>query len=268
MWVAHRCVPEGRRDNSPPFQRWDRSPRRAASPGGTTEPLDGPLIRPDGTDPTGPTPESLESHISRRFSLHCSCYTDRVTASDWLMILAVLLAPLLAVQVQKWLEHLREQRQQRLGVFHTLMATRAARTSPAHVEALNRIDLEFRGSTFRREGPSADINRAVRDAWKVYRDHLNTPPSDALDPSSWPIWTKQGDELFAELLYQMGHSLGYDFDKVELKKGVYWPQAYGDEEFYQRVAREWTMDVIRGKKAIPIRLATEDPSNPNASPGT
>ena len=68
-----------------------------------------------------------------------------MTISDWLMIIAVLLAPLIAVQVQKWLEHHRENRERKLRVFKTLMATRAATVSPDHVQALNMIDLEFSG---------------------------------------------------------------------------------------------------------------------------
>ena len=65
--------------------------------------------------------------------------------SDWLTIIAILLAPVFAVQVQKWVEHLRERRGKKLGVFQALMATRGARLSPEHVRALNMIDLEFSG---------------------------------------------------------------------------------------------------------------------------
>lgn len=70
-----------------------------------------------------------------------------MTIADWLMIAAVLVAPVLAVHIQRRLDQHRESRDRRLRIFHTLMATRAARTSPAHVEALNRIDLEFSGKS-------------------------------------------------------------------------------------------------------------------------
>jgi hypothetical protein len=47
--------------------------------------------------------------------------------TDWLMIVAVLLAPLVAVQVQKILERYREDRERKLNVFKTLMASRLNR---------------------------------------------------------------------------------------------------------------------------------------------
>ena len=63
--------------------------------------------------------------------------------AEVLMIIAVLLAPVVAVQVQKWLELFREDRARKLWIFKTLMATRAATVSPEHVQALNMIDLEL-----------------------------------------------------------------------------------------------------------------------------
>jgi hypothetical protein len=60
-----------------------------------------------------------------------------MTISDGLMLLAVLFAPLAAVQVQKWLEHHREDRERKLRIFKTLMATRATALSQEHVQALN-----------------------------------------------------------------------------------------------------------------------------------
>jgi hypothetical protein len=66
---------------------------------------------------------------------------------DVLMLFAVLLSPVIAVQIQVWLEVFREKRSRKLSVLQTLMATRtiAARVSPEHVRALNMIDLTFYG---------------------------------------------------------------------------------------------------------------------------
>jgi hypothetical protein len=58
-----------------------------------------------------------------------------------IMIAAVLLGPVVAVQVSTLLESRRERRRRQLGVFRTLMTTRALATSPLHVEALNMIDV-------------------------------------------------------------------------------------------------------------------------------
>ena len=49
----------------------------------------------------------------------------------------------------------------------------------------------------------------------------------------------------------MSH-LGYEFDKSYLKKTVYRPKAYNDEEQYQQLIRRYVRDVINGKKIIPV----------------
>ena len=100
-----------------------------------------------------------------------------MTVSDIIMVIAILLAPLLAVQIQKWIEIFRETRQRKLYVFHTLMATRAARVSTEHVQALNMIDIIFYKDK---------AEKPVREAWKKYLDHLNTPPLPPLHPRPHP----------------------------------------------------------------------------------
>ena len=168
-----------------------------------------------------------------------------MSISDALMILAVLLAPFVAVQVQKWLEFGRERRSRKMDVFRTLMTTRANPVSLPHVQALNMIDIEFSGT-----GQEA---KAVVEAWKLYHDHLNTPDEDT------SRWRNRSGELLVDLLYLMSRSLGYEFDKVQLKRGIYSPQAHGDEIMYQQLARRAVLDILRGNRAIPIQDAPHLP---------
>jgi len=46
--------------------------------------------------------------------------------SDWITVLAIVCGPILAVQAQKWIEALREDKNRRLNTFKGLMATRGA----------------------------------------------------------------------------------------------------------------------------------------------
>ena len=71
--------------------------------------------------------------------------------SDIVIAGATLLGPIFAVQAQKWLEAGREKKARMLAIFRTLMATRAALLSQAHVEALNSVP---------RAG-SANLNRTL-----------------------------------------------------------------------------------------------------------
>lgn len=157
-----------------------------------------------------------------------------MTISDGLMILAVLLAPLIAVQVQKWLEHHREIREKRLGIFKTLMATRASTISPSHVQALNMIDLEFDDKKY----------KDVKLAWKTYLDHLGSFPKD--DENAQPVWSSKMVDLLAKLLQVMGKSLGYDFDEVHLKKGIYSPEAHARVEDENTLLRRGLLRLIYG----------------------
>ncbi|MEG6016919.1 DUF6680 family protein [Enterobacter hormaechei] len=94
---------------------------------------------------------------------------------DIIMTAAVIVGPVLAVQIQKTLEQFRERKQSRLSIFRTLMSTRAQRLHREHVQALNMIDLEFYG----RKLPIIRIRyqtkkeQTVTHAWKSYNSHLN-----------------------------------------------------------------------------------------------
>ena len=73
--------------------------------------------------------------------------------SNALMILAILLAPLVALQIQRRLDFRREIRERKLAIFRTLMTTRANKVSVSHVESLNMIDIEFFGDSDKERGP-------------------------------------------------------------------------------------------------------------------
>src|SRR3989338_295157 len=88
---------------------------------------------------------------------------EAMTINDGLMILAVLLAPFLAVAVQRIIDQSREKRGQKLWIFRTLMATRGNKIALDNVQALNMIDLFFE-----RKGKE----KAIVEKWDEYLDHL------------------------------------------------------------------------------------------------
>src|SRR5438034_8791127 len=101
-----------------------------------------------------------------------------MTYSDWVLVSATVLGPVLAVQAQKWVERSREKRNRKDWVFLTLMATRAATLSGEHVRALNTIDLAFYGSRVLGRNIRSRKDQSVIDAWREYYDHLNSGPRD------------------------------------------------------------------------------------------
>lgn len=165
-----------------------------------------------------------------------------MTVSDWLMILAVLLAPLIAVQVQKWLEHHREDRERKIRIFKTLMATRAATVSADHVQALNMIDLEFDDKKYKN----------IKLAWKTYLDHLGSFPKE--DEKVQPLWSDKMVDLLAKLLQEMGKSLGYEFDEVHIKKGIYSPEAHARVEDENNLLRRGLLRLLYGDGTLKMDI--------------
>lgn len=161
-----------------------------------------------------------------------------MTLVEGLTLVALIAGPIAAVQIQKRLDIAREERGRKLWIFKTLMATRAATVSPEHVQALNMIDLEFH----------SDQYRGVTTAWKTYLDHLNSYPKE--DERRQVIWSERNIDLLATLLMVMGKALGYEFDEVHVRKGIYFPKAHGDIDVENRLIRRGLVELLLGNKAL------------------
>lgn len=171
-----------------------------------------------------------------------------MTKNECLMITATLLGPILAVQAQKYLERWREQKNRKMWIFKTLMTTRATVLSPVHVEALNMIDIEFNGNS--------KYQRKVSVSWKEYLDHLGSGPSNpsaANYTTLMDAWIDKGKDLLANLLHEMGKGLGYEFDKVHLKKNIYSPSGHARIEMEQDNIRKGLIEILYHNKTINIR---------------
>ncbi len=172
--------------------------------------------------------------------------------SDIAIILATISGPILAVQAQMFLERRRAAAGRRLNVFRTLLASRGARLSAPHVEALNLIDVEFYtpARRFLRQNPKL---RRVRSAWKAYYDHLATPlPADKSEEA---VYFSQRNELFTDLLYEMAMAVGYaELDKAEIRKLSYVPMAHESIEVENTMIRRGFAEVLAGRAALPMRV--------------
>lgn len=160
--------------------------------------------------------------------------------TDVLMILSTALSPVIAVQVTRFLDDRNEERGRKLKVFKTLMATRAYNISPAHVEALNSIDLEF--------SAKRPAEKVVLDIWQQYLDHLG---QTSMEVNAWNV---RRVDLLVDLLYAMGKCVGYDFNKTQIKNGTYSPTAHGRIEGEQSRIRAMTLEMLEGKRDIPMRV--------------
>ncbi|MBY4733956.1 hypothetical protein K6V90_25790 [Cupriavidus pauculus] len=173
-----------------------------------------------------------------------------MTLNDWLIVGATLLGPILAVQAQKWVERSRETRVRKLQVFHSLMATRGARLSGDHVRALNMIDLSFYGPVRFGKNWRSKSERGVLNSWKEYLDHL-TENHDFDGPNAEAIAARR-EELFVNLLTTMATDLGYEFDRVQLRKSWYTPVAHNQLEERQAALLTAATEVFQGERPLHV----------------
>ncbi|WP_075793754.1 DUF6680 family protein [Massilia putida] len=164
-----------------------------------------------------------------------------MTLTDVLMVSATLLSPVIAVQVTRLLDERKEERGRKLAIFKTLMATRATSLAFAHVEALNRIDLEF--------SPRKRREKAVLEIWQQYLDHLGN--TTRMEPGPWDV---RRTDLLVDLLYAMGVCFGYEFSKTQIKNGTYSPTKHGRVEEEQERVRLMVLEVLEGKRAFPMKV--------------
>ncbi len=118
------------------------------------------------------------------------------------------------------------------------MANRASRLSAPWVQSLNAIETEFYGNT------------KVIEAWRVIVDHLYS--AEANDSAQVDRWNEKLGDLVNELLFEMGKSLGYHFDKVTLKRNAYYPRGWGEIELEQHAIRKKFLEVLDGKRRLPV----------------
>ena len=175
-----------------------------------------------------------------------------MTLTEILIVLATALSPVIAVQVTRYLDDRNEERGRKLQVFKTLMATRAYNIAPAHVEALNRIDLEF--------SARKPLEKAVLDVWQQYLDHLGILQ---MEPGAWNV---RRVDLLVDLLYVMGKTLGYDFNKTQIKNGTYSPTAHGRLEDERGRVRSMVLELLEGKRELPMRITNIPLPDPPAPP--
>ncbi len=163
-----------------------------------------------------------------------------VTLFEFSSFAAILLGPILAVQVQALLDRRREFRRRKNDIFGILMATRGARLSPQHVQALNSIDVVFYSRSPK--------DKLVRNAWREYLDSLSGAD------------TSRRETLFVSLLEKMAESLGYEFDRTSLKNQAYSPQGHFDLELDATAIRKGLVEMMEGKRAL--RMAVEPATEP------
>jgi hypothetical protein len=175
---------------------------------------------------------------------------------DWLNVailvmtaIAIVLGPIVAVQLTLRFEVSREKLRRKYNTFHALMKTRRATLSLDHVSSLNVIQTEFHD------------DEKVIAAYKKYIDNLGGPPlPPGSNDESIRRFVDQRDDVFNELMFEIGRHLGFALDKRELAKYSYAPQGWVNMEAEQNAIRQLAVELLLGKRALPISPFQPDPA--------
>lgn len=100
-------------------------------------------------------------------------------------------------------------------------------------------------------------NERIKESWKLLLDCYNSYPQDSNAPdfkAKLDSCNEKSKDLFTDLIYEMAESLGYHYDKVHLKRGVYLPKGHADLMFDQEIIRRSLVDVLLGRKPFPITI--------------
>jgi len=174
-----------------------------------------------------------------------------MTAIEVVTAVGLFVGPAAAVLIGLWLEGRREKRARKLDTFRMLMRTRGIRLSGDHVGALNMVEIEFA------------TDARVIAAWKKYLEHLDPTVSPwPANPNDVTMYLTERNSRFTKLLYEIGRSLGFKIEQLDIFMGNYTPQAWHDDEQQQRQLRGALIDLLNGQRALPIL-----PHNPNLAAG-
>ena len=181
---------------------------------------------------------------------------------EWITIIAIILGPILAVQVQQFLQKWKEKRDQQLRVFSTLMATRANTLSVDHVNALNWIDLAF--------SKKNSQEKDIVEAWEKLLDHYlkGYPKTEDFQDtkelqSQQKIAADKSTELRVTLIKKMADFLKYDLSETHIKNGCYSPSGHLELENDQWLLRKALLGVLDQKLSIPMNVVSFPATQPD-----
>lgn len=167
---------------------------------------------------------------------------------NWLTmisIIAIFASPMVAFWASDKVGRGREIRSRQYQILRDLMSTRRSRLDPIHISALNLVELEFY---------NIDM---IRQSYKKYVKHLSTPFPNG-ERQEQPFIDERND-LFAELLAAVASELGFKFDKSDLSRLGYLPEANAVHAENQYANSTLIREVLEGRRAFPISNLVQDP---------
>jgi hypothetical protein len=76
--------------------------------------------------------------------------------------------------------------------------------------------------------------------------------------SEFKAWNEKTEDFLANLLFEMGESLGYSFDKVTIKRNAYTPKGHLKVEYEEQQVRSLLIKILNGESSISTLQVTSN----------
>ena len=170
-------------------------------------------------------------------------------------IVAVLLGPIFAVLVTRFIDDQRAAKARQMDIFRTLMRTRKMPIHFEHVGALNLVEIEF------------SKQLSVIQAWRNYLANLGERLPETANKDEQDAFTKKRDALLTKLIHEIAKSLKFHVEQLDILEGNYIPQVWNDDDWEQRLVRRGLIDVLQGRRPLGIRpFANQNLNSPYPPP--
>lgn len=168
------------------------------------------------------------------------------------IIAATFLGPLFAVLATRYIDARRDKNKRRYDIFIALMTTRRINLSKEHVDAINRIEIEF-----------SEDEKVIRSL-QAYMDVL----SDFIpkENEAFKVWDRRKNRTFATLVQNIGSSIGRQVDRNDLIDGGYYPKGLVDREELQLEVMSSLKEVLQQSRPILVSKASFRPSTLSTNP--
>jgi hypothetical protein len=167
---------------------------------------------------------------------------------------ATLIGPIAAVLITRWNDKRAQDRQRRMHVYRTLMATRRVNVSQDHVGAINLVEVEFHGV------------KPVIEAWTAYITHLSTPTPGGTAQAQILAWNDRRAELLSMLLVRIAANLRIAKGEIEILHGGYAPQHWATQEARIAQIQEYAVRLSEGRAVLPVSTQAPPSTNPFPPP--
>lgn len=167
---------------------------------------------------------------------------------DWgalVNLVAILVGPLVAVVVTRIMDNRSAEKTRHYQVFRDLMRTRAAKISPAHVDALNLVEIEFHNAP------------KVKEAWQRYMENLAAQtPAESGAQSNFYL---RREQLFIKLIQEVANKVGLkSVDITDAMTNNYFPVGWQNEQQEQEQVRRLLIAMLSGAKPLSVKI--QDPN--------